>query len=77
MFDRISSQITCSRNIFTIFLQAPEKAFEVSAQELGAEIDEAELASELFSQTQVEASNQGSPQVSAEDFEIVYNWFLS
>jgi hypothetical protein len=73
------SKITPSRNIFEILISAvfsPTKPSSYSPADFGCEIAAAELADEFAAQISINSNDQ-SPQVDPEEFETVYNWFIS
>lgn len=65
----------CSLLSWPLFF--PECAIEVSAQSLGIEISEEELASELRNGTGIDLPDQPAPEIEPQEFEAIYTWFLS
>jgi hypothetical protein len=79
MIAQTLSKITPSRNILEMLISAvfsPTKPSPYSPADFGCEIEEAELAEELAAQISVNSNDQ-SPQIEPEEFETVYNWFIS
>ncbi len=68
---------TMIRNLFSLPIYIPQSHLEISAQELGYEINEDEVANELGTQLPEKVSWQPIPEVEPEEFETVYKWFLS
>ena len=64
-------------NIFSLALSIPTSPIEISPQDFGYEINEDELASEMRVQLPDDLIWQPIPEVDPDDFETVYNWFLS
>ena len=64
-------------NLFSLPVYVPLCPIEISPQDFGYEINEDELASEMRVQLPDDLIWQPIPEVDPDDFETVYNWFLS
>ncbi|HLE51735.1 MAG TPA: hypothetical protein VI755_06710 [Anaerolineales bacterium] len=64
-------------NLFSLPVYVSLCPIEISPQDFGYEINEDELASEMRVQLPDDLIWQPIPEVDPDDFETVYNWFLS
>jgi hypothetical protein len=77
MFDQMIAKATIFDNLFMIHPSTSECGSEITPQSLGYEIEEAELAGELYAQSQKSDAPCILPEVSPQEFDAIYNWFLS
>jgi len=77
MTDRTLVTTSMACNLFSLQVLLTENTMEVTAQSLGYEIDEEELADELRSETCADCLDQPAPQIEPEEFETIYTIFLS
>jgi hypothetical protein len=70
-------RITTLENPFTFLLSTQECARQITAQELGYEFKETELAEEMTAQLQSQTAGQAFHQLEPDEFEAVYSWFLA
>ncbi len=79
----IIQALTKPQNICNQFACLPQTGSQCAQplracpQDLGYEIDEDELASELLEQLLGKPSCQAAPEVDLQGFEKLYGWFLS
>jgi len=66
---------TCS--IFTLPIYTPVSSTGVSPKDMGYEIDEDDLASEMLAQLPDCFQDKPAPEVDPDEFEAAYKWFLS
>jgi len=76
MFGIMEPQTSTHASIFTQLIVARESAPACTPQDLGCEIAEAELASELAA-PQLTADCAALPDVDPDEFDTIYNWFIS
>jgi len=77
MINQAFVKTTLFCNIFSLPLYIPMGPIEFSPQDLGYEINEDDLASEMLAQLPDDLLGQTTPEVDPEEFESIYKWFLS
>jgi hypothetical protein len=73
------TKLISASNIFEMLISAVfphDEPAAYSPSDFGFEVEEAELAEELSAQIPAQSQEQ-TPQVNSNDFETVFNWFLS
>lgn len=80
MMDLILTKPRCEIQYF-VFIPEDDNSIprplQVSARDFGYEIDEQEVAEELIAPLPISFQIPKTPDVDADDFEKIYQWFLA